>query len=315
MHLVAWDKICHPKQLGGLGIRKRAAVNTAFLAKLGWKFLTQPENYWVQQVRAKYGSTEQFFACRSMRSDSWVWKCLLKLRPFIKQGMRWKVGNGKTIKFQTDSWCLEDSLINILEFKPTSPTEADITVSEFITPDKLQDTNKLRRCVPEDIVQCIQGILIPYTNVEDSFCWGFTGSGDFSTKSATWRAHEASVGIIPFGHITAFGNQILCRKSKFSCGNYATKLCLREALYSVGASILTRYARPVILILKIPTIFLFNPFGPKSLGDGCSTPVATYHPICSSCVYAPRRPPIIVTQPASPVNKDSATHLEHLEIP
>jgi len=33
--LVAWDKICQPKTLGGLGLRKSAAVNTACLAKLG----------------------------------------------------------------------------------------------------------------------------------------------------------------------------------------------------------------------------------------------------------------------------------------
>ena len=32
--LVAWDKICRPKKLGGLGLRKAAAMNTAFLAKL-----------------------------------------------------------------------------------------------------------------------------------------------------------------------------------------------------------------------------------------------------------------------------------------
>ena len=33
--LVAWDKICRPKSLGELGLRKSAAVNTASLAKLG----------------------------------------------------------------------------------------------------------------------------------------------------------------------------------------------------------------------------------------------------------------------------------------
>jgi len=26
--------------------------------------------------------------------------------------------------------------------------------------------------------------------VADSFCWGYTGSGDFSTKSATWKTHD-----------------------------------------------------------------------------------------------------------------------------
>jgi len=45
MPLVAWEKVCRPEQLGGLGLRKTAAVNIAFLAKLGWKILTQPENF------------------------------------------------------------------------------------------------------------------------------------------------------------------------------------------------------------------------------------------------------------------------------
>ena len=70
MPLIAWDKICCPKKFGGLGIRKTAAVNTAFLAKLVWKILTKPENFWVQQMRAKYGSPDHFFDYRSKQSDS-----------------------------------------------------------------------------------------------------------------------------------------------------------------------------------------------------------------------------------------------------
>jgi len=189
MPLVAWDKVCRPKQLGGLGLRKTSAVNTAFLAKLGWKILTQPENFWVQHMRAKYGPPEHFFALRSKRTDSWVWKCLLRIRPFLKQGMRWKIGNGSTINFWTDSWCSEDSLVSILYLDPLSVPEADIKVSAFITPDKQCDTPKLSNYIPNDIVKQIQGIPVPYTDVDDSFCWGYTGSGDFSIKSATWRAH------------------------------------------------------------------------------------------------------------------------------
>ena len=104
--------------------------------------------------------------------------------------MRWKVGNGRSIQFWTDAWCAEDNLVDLLKLEITNLMEADIKVSEFITSEKQWDTNKLRRYVPNDIVQRIRGIPIPYTNVEDSFCWGYTGSGDFSTKSATWRAHE-----------------------------------------------------------------------------------------------------------------------------
>ena len=190
MPLVAWDKVCRPKQLGGLGLRKTAAVNIAYLAKLGWKFLTQPGNFWVQHMRAKYGSPASFFDLRSKRTDSWVWKCLLRIRTFLQQGLRWKVGNGSSINFWTDSWCFEDSLVNKLNLDRSSVQEADIKVSAFITPDRQWDLSKLRHYVPHGVLQQIQGIPLPYTDVEDSFCWGHTGSGIFSTKSATWRAHE-----------------------------------------------------------------------------------------------------------------------------
>jgi len=94
----------------------------------------------------------------------------------------------------------------MLELESLSLTEADIKVSEFITPEKQWDTNKLRSYVPDDVVQRTQGIPIPYTNVEDSFCSEYTGSGDFSTKSATWRAHENISRITLYGHIIGSGN-------------------------------------------------------------------------------------------------------------
>lgn len=40
--LIAWDKICHPKCKGGLGIRRIKDVHTATSGKLGWKILTNP---------------------------------------------------------------------------------------------------------------------------------------------------------------------------------------------------------------------------------------------------------------------------------
>ena len=136
MPLIAWDTICRPKKLGGLGLRKSAPVNTAFLTKLAWKFLTQSDNYWVQQIRAKYGALEQFFDSRPKSTDSWVWKCILRLRPFIQQGIRWKVGNGHSIQFWTDNWCSEDSIVSMLTLDPSALPDAKIKVSEFITPTK-----------------------------------------------------------------------------------------------------------------------------------------------------------------------------------
>jgi len=84
--------------------------------------------------------------------DSWVWKYLLRIRPFLKQGMRWKVENGSSINFWTDSWCSEDFLVTMLDLDPSSLPEADIKVNVFITTDKQWDTAKLRNYVLNDIV-------------------------------------------------------------------------------------------------------------------------------------------------------------------
>ena len=83
--MVAWDKICRPKKLGGLGLRKTSAVNTAFVAKLLWKFLTQSNNYWVQQMHAKHCSPNSFFQYKKKQTDSWAWRCMLRAREFVNK--------------------------------------------------------------------------------------------------------------------------------------------------------------------------------------------------------------------------------------
>jgi len=160
------------------------------VAKLGWKYLTQPENFWVQQMTAKYGAPEHFFAARQKQHDSWVWKCLLRIRSFIKQGIRWKVGNGRNINFWTDTWCADKPLASTLGLDCGPLSDAELRVSDFITPEKQWDTAKLQQYLPPDLIQRVHSIPLPYSNVTDSFCWGLTGSGEFSIKSATWKAHE-----------------------------------------------------------------------------------------------------------------------------
>lgn len=36
MALVGWEKVCAPKNVGGLGIKRIKLFNKAFAAKLGW---------------------------------------------------------------------------------------------------------------------------------------------------------------------------------------------------------------------------------------------------------------------------------------
>lgn len=50
---VAWKHVCKPKSIGGLGLRPASHFSNSALAKLGWKILTDHNNWWVQIVRKK----------------------------------------------------------------------------------------------------------------------------------------------------------------------------------------------------------------------------------------------------------------------
>lgn len=43
---MAWDAICKPKDVGGLGIRRLYDMNRALIAKLGWLLLKNPNSLW-----------------------------------------------------------------------------------------------------------------------------------------------------------------------------------------------------------------------------------------------------------------------------
>ncbi|KAL9242085.1 hypothetical protein vseg_016121 [Gypsophila vaccaria] len=42
--LVSWDMITKPPSCGGLGIRSMRQANAAFMAKLGWRLLNEPQS-------------------------------------------------------------------------------------------------------------------------------------------------------------------------------------------------------------------------------------------------------------------------------
>lgn len=52
--LVSWDKVHMDKELGGLGIKNSESLNKAYMIKLAWRFLSQPDSLWARILRDKY---------------------------------------------------------------------------------------------------------------------------------------------------------------------------------------------------------------------------------------------------------------------
>lgn len=52
-HLVSWGKICQPKEHGGVGFKNLKILNKAYIVKLAWQMINDPEKLWVQIMKAK----------------------------------------------------------------------------------------------------------------------------------------------------------------------------------------------------------------------------------------------------------------------
>jgi len=160
--MIAWDKICQPKKLGGLWLKKTEAVNLAFQCKLAWKLLHDKENLWVEIMTAKYLKRSSFLETTQKVGDSPVWKSLLRCRSLLRKGLRWRIGTEDHISFWWDNWLDNANLAEILDMGNSLPTDPDCTVSAFITQDKTRDIEKLRVVLNNDLIfNKIVGIPIP----------------------------------------------------------------------------------------------------------------------------------------------------------
>lgn len=91
LSLVNWDIVFLPKTIGGLGIRKINALNKALITKVGW-ILAKGEADWCNIIRAKYLERGQFFfnlSSGGLPPELKLWNNILKLRPVIREGLKW----------------------------------------------------------------------------------------------------------------------------------------------------------------------------------------------------------------------------------
>ena len=81
-------------------------------------------------------------------------------------------------------------LSQLLHLTENDNIDRNLRVSAFIE-NKKWNFAKLRTYIHDpDILNRIRGIPIPLSDISDSYFWGGSGSGSFTTQSATWLAHN-----------------------------------------------------------------------------------------------------------------------------
>lgn len=93
VHWLAWNKVAKRKDYGGLGFKEVLDFNLCNLDSLLAKVL-----------QAKYYPNMSFLEAPMEWGTSWGWKRILQGRKILKVGIRWRVGDGRSIQVVRDPW-------------------------------------------------------------------------------------------------------------------------------------------------------------------------------------------------------------------
>ncbi|KAM1795771.1 hypothetical protein ACFX11_036078 [Malus domestica] len=176
---VAWDKLTESKKMGRLGFRDLVGFNLAMLAKIGWRVMDKPESMLSMVLRDKYFPHSSFEEARQQKNSSWGWKGILLGRQIMLWGLRWRVGNGETVRV-ADPWVPKPH-----SFKPVLRSlDPNTRVCELMTVDRQGwNLEALERGVaPEDMV-LIRAIPFSRYGCADKRIWHYTKTGVYTVRS------------------------------------------------------------------------------------------------------------------------------------
>ena len=132
-------------------------------------------------MRKKYLRKQDFLAASAKQGGSVVWRSIIRCKELIRQGIAWTLGNDHDISFWKDNWLDNRSVLELLELHDQDSIDGNLKVSEFIE-NKKWNINKLHHYINNpDIIHQIIGIPISLVNITDSFCWGLSSTGEFTT--------------------------------------------------------------------------------------------------------------------------------------
>lgn len=185
MHLVAWENVTKPKKEGGLGIRSMRQSNSAFMAKLGWRVLSEPQSLWSRVLRAKYCDNRcdiDMFKDKTNASNAW--RGILSSVDVIRKGLNMAVGNGSKTFFWHHRWATKEPLLTLTSREPPLNIQ-DMTVKELWDPNIGWRTELFAEYLPDSVLQeIVSHELVEDEEAIDEIYWNGSPSGGFTISSA-----------------------------------------------------------------------------------------------------------------------------------
>ncbi|KAK6124264.1 hypothetical protein DH2020_042016 [Rehmannia glutinosa] len=179
IHWMCWDKLRRPKHLGGMGFRDLELFNQALLAKQVWRLIDRPHSLVSRIFKAKYFPQASIFEAVVGSRPSYTWRSLIWGRDLLRDGIRWRVGNGRNINIVSDPW-----LPRPFSFKPVTPSNLISAhhVADLISEGQWNTQLVRQNFWPLDR-DLILSIPLSHSNPPDKIIWHYEKSGNYSVRS------------------------------------------------------------------------------------------------------------------------------------
>ena len=104
IHQVKWGDMCDPKSEGGMGFKELSLFNEALLAKQTWQLLHNKNSLFYRVFKSRFFPNCSIMEAKEGHGGSNAWKSNQKGRGVIRRGVKWRVGNGESIKIWGNNW-------------------------------------------------------------------------------------------------------------------------------------------------------------------------------------------------------------------
>jgi hypothetical protein len=109
-HLANWELVSMRKEYGGLGLPNLRDLNISLLASWLKRYKADNDKLWKELIDFKYETAKpNIFQPKTVGASSFF-KGFMWAAQAAKMGYKWKVGNGKRIRFWEDNWLGSSSL-------------------------------------------------------------------------------------------------------------------------------------------------------------------------------------------------------------
>ncbi|XP_050211481.1 uncharacterized protein LOC126661668 [Mercurialis annua] len=180
IHWARWKTLCEPKCLGGLGFKDLECFNKSLLAKQGWRIFKKPDCVLAKILKHRYFKDGSFLTAGCPNSASYTWKSIWWGREILMEGLRWRVGDGKSIYIYRDKWLNREKTFRVI----SNPVLAeDAVVGDLFLCQGQWNLELLKASFVPDDVQCNYSVRSGYRVAFDA---RVCGSGSDSTGVRRW---------------------------------------------------------------------------------------------------------------------------------